>query len=156
MDPEPRRVLGRELHERLGSRVVERAHAARLRAGVPMMKDPARSKPERILRIRLLVRRLPMSRLDSGAAAWIARAIFFLGDGRACLEVVSIQRAFLRARREDAVLVEPLARRARSFVARPLDPRASRQFLVADPGVVARPAARRGAEGFEGAARVGE
>src|SRR2546421_4527486 len=121
-----------------------------------MMNHPARSEPERELGIRLLVRRLPMGRLDSRAAAWIARAVFFLGDGRACVEVVPVQRAFLRARREDAVLVEPLARRAGLFIARPLDPRASRQFLVADPGVVARPAARRGAEGFEGAARVGE
>src|SRR5205823_12192723 len=135
----------------------ERAHAARLRGRVPMMNHPARGEPEWELGIRLLIRRLPMGRLDSrAAAAWIARAVFFFGDGRACLEVVPVQRAFLRARREDAVLVEPLARSAGLFIARPLDPRASRQFLVADPGVVARPAARRGAEGFEGAARVGE
>ncbi len=65
-----------------------------------------------------------------------------LRERRPRLQVVAEVLADLGDRREAQVLVEPLGPVGRGLVARPLDPAAATQLLVAEPGVVARPPAR--------------
>jgi len=74
-DSESRGVLAAHLDERVGSGLLERLAARRLRPRAPMVDDTPFGQPERVAFIRLLGRRDVVCRLDEGLSLRIVRPV---------------------------------------------------------------------------------